>query len=159
MAELKSGITLLNGTNFPTWKIQCKMALMKEDTWSIVCGEEEAPDNADALVKFNKRRNRALSTIVLSVKDSLLFLLGEPEDPTEVWKKLSNQFQKKSWSNKLALRRKLYAMKLRNDGCVQEHIKGMMELFDELAVIGDPIEEEDRVVHLLAGAAVVVHAR
>ena len=150
MAELKSGITLLNGTNFPTWKIQCKMALMKEDTWSIVCGEEEAPDNADALVKFNKRRNRALSTIVLSVKDSLLFLLGEPEDPTEVWKKLSNQFQKKSWSNKLALRRKLYAMKLRNDGCVQEHIKGMMELFDELAVIGDPIEEEDRVVHLLA---------
>ena len=74
------------------------MALMKEDTWSIVCGEEEAPDNADALVKFNKRRNRALSTIVLSVKDSLLFLLGEPEDPTDVWKKLSNQFQKKSWS-------------------------------------------------------------
>ena len=150
MADGKSVITPLNGSNFATWKIQCRMALMKEGVWSIVSGDEVAPENDDDGRKFNKRRDRALSTIVLSVSTSCYYLLGDPEDPVEVWEKLSNQFQKKSWSNKLALRRKLYAMKLNNDEPVQQHIKGMMELFDSLAVVGDPIKDEDRVVYLLA---------
>ena len=33
---------------------------------------------------------------------------------------------------------------------VQGHIKAMTELFNELAIVGDTIEEEDRVVYLLA---------
>ena len=33
---------------------------------------------------------------------------------------------------------------------MQEHIRTMTELFEELAVVGDPVNEEDRVVHLLA---------
>ena len=67
-----------------------------------------------------------------------------------MWKKLSDQFQKKTWANKLALRRKLYSLRLREGDAVQEHIKEMTELFDELSVVGDPVSEEDRVVHLLA---------
>ena len=33
---------------------------------------------------------------------------------------------------------------------VQQHVKVMTEVFETLSVIGDPIIEEDRVVHLLA---------
>ena len=33
---------------------------------------------------------------------------------------------------------------------MQDHIKSMTELFNELAIVGDAIEEEDRVVYLLA---------
>ena len=33
---------------------------------------------------------------------------------------------------------------------MQEHIKMMTELFNELSVIGDKVSDEDRVVHLLA---------
>ena len=33
---------------------------------------------------------------------------------------------------------------------MNEHIKTMTEIFEELAVIGDAVSEEDRVVHLLA---------
>ena len=33
---------------------------------------------------------------------------------------------------------------------VHEHTKAMTELFEVLAVIGDPVTEEDRAVHLLA---------
>ncbi len=42
---------------------------------------------------------------MLSVDPSLLYLLGDPEDTVAVWKKLFDQFQKKSWANKLSLRR------------------------------------------------------
>ena len=53
-------------------------------------------------------------------------------------KRLSDQFQKKTWANKLELRRRLYKMRLKGDS-MQSHIKGMMEIFEALAIIGDPV--------------------
>ena len=29
-------IVALNGTNYPTWKVQCRMALIREGLWGIV---------------------------------------------------------------------------------------------------------------------------
>ena len=76
---------------------------------------------------------------MLSVEPSLLYLIGDPEDPVVVWKKLADQFQKKTWANKLELCRKLFSLRLKDGDSMQDHIKGMTEVFDE-----------DRVVHLLA---------
>ena len=152
MAESKSAVFVpLSGSNYPTWKVQCRMALVKDGLWSIVNGTETIPDEGhmDRRVKFETRRDRALALIVLSIQPSLLYLLGEPDDPVAVWRKLSDQFQKKTWANKLVLRRRLYSLKLKEGDSVQKHIREMTEIFEELAVIGDPVKEEDRVVHLL----------
>ena len=112
---------------------------------------EAAPGRGnDRYAKFLTRRDRALAIIVLSVEPSLLYLVGDPEDPAAVWGKLANQFQKRTWANKLELRCNLFSLRLKNGESVQEHIKAMTEIFDGLSVIGDPISEEDRVVHLLA---------
>lgn len=144
------GVVLLDGSNFGTWKIQMKMLLIKEGNWSIVNESEDVPMEPTEYRKYMARRDRALASIVLGIDHSLLYLLGDPEDPVIVWKRLCQQFQRKSWANKLALRRKLYGLKLKDDGLMQDHVKSMVEIFDELAVIGDEIEEEDRVVHILA---------
>jgi len=95
----------LNGANYPTWKVQCQMALMKDGLWSIVNGSENPPPQSETerYTKFVARRDRALTIIVLSVEPSLLYLIGEPEDPVAVWDKLRNQSQKKTWVNKLHL--------------------------------------------------------
>ena len=79
----------LNGSNYATWKIQCRMALIKDGLWSIVNGTEEAPGEdaaAERHTKFAARKDHALATIVLSVEPSLLYLLGDPQDPIQVWK-------------------------------------------------------------------------
>jgi hypothetical protein len=49
MAESKIvAVVPLNSTNYSTWKIQCKMALIKEGLWGIVNGTERAvTENAD----------------------------------------------------------------------------------------------------------------
>ena len=80
----------------------------------------------------------------------MLYLLDNPEDPIVAWKKLSDQFQKKTWANRLALRRKLHTLQLKDGESVQDHIKAMTELFNELTAVGDAISEEDCVVYLLA---------
>ena len=152
MAESKtSAIVPLKGANYPTWKVQCRMTLVRDGLWGIVSGTETAPaEGGDRRSKFLARRDRALATIVLAVEPSLLYLIGDPEDPVAVWEKLQNQFQKKTLANKLALRRRLHSLQLKDGESVQDHIKAMTELFNELTIVGDAIEEEDRVVYLLA---------
>ena len=118
---------------------------------STKSGTETAPaEGGDRRSKFLARRDRALSTIFQAVEPSLLYLIGDPENPVAVWEKLQNQFQKKTRANKLDLRRRLHSLQLKDGESVQDHIKAMTELFHELAILGDAIEEEDRVVYLLA---------
>ena len=154
MAESKTTVTIvpLSGKNYPTWKVQCRMALMRENLWSIVDGTELPPATSETekYQKYVARKNRALAMIVLSVDPALLYLIGDPEDPVTVWKKLADQFQKKTWATKLELRRKLHSLRLKDGDSVQEHVKAMIEVFDGLSVAGDPVSDEDRTVHLLA---------
>ena len=110
MAESKMSVTIvpLNGANYSTWKIQCRMALVRDRLWGIVSGTETEPtEGGDRRSNFLARRDHALATIVLAVEPSLLYLIGDPEDPIAVRQKLQNQFQKKTGANKLALRRRL----------------------------------------------------
>ncbi len=100
MADSKTMYVVpLKGSNYPTWKVEIRMALMKDGLWRIVTGEETAPGNEAERVEFDTRRDRAFATVVLSVDTSLLYLVGEPEDRVVVWGKLAAQFEKKTWAN------------------------------------------------------------
>ena len=115
---LKSNMVPLTENNYATWKIQCWMALIREGAWPIVNREEIMPEldlerrreSEEARRKFKIRYGKALTTIVLNVIPSLSYLLGDPEDPVKVWETLENQFQKRSWANKLTLKRKLSSL-------------------------------------------------
>ena len=85
---------------------------------------------AEKRAKFMTKRDRALAVIVLSVDPTLLYLLGDPDDPVVVWRKLADQFQKKTWANKLGLRKRLYSSRLKEGDSVQEHIRKLTEIFD-----------------------------
>ena len=126
------------------------MSLMKDGLWSIMDGSETAPEvESEGYPKFFTQRDRGLAIIVLSIDPSLLYVFGDPADPVAVWKKLSDQFQRKTWANNLVLRRRLHSLRLREGQSDQTHVKAMTELFDELSVVGDDVDKED-LVYLLA---------
>ena len=67
--------------------------------------------------------------MVLAIDPALLYLIGDPDDPIAVWTTLQNHFQKKTWANKLALRRtELLSLQMKDGESVQEHIKATTEL-------------------------------
>ena len=153
MAESKVvAVVPLSNTNYSTWKVQCKMVLVKEGLWNIVNGTETEPEgSAERRAKFVARRDRALATIVLAMEPSLLYLVGpDPTDPVVVWRALADQCQRNTWANKLELKRKLFSLRLAEGGSVQQHIKCMSEICDEMSAISETVSEEDRVVYLLA---------
>ena len=115
-------IVALNGESYPMWKLQCKMALVREGLWGLVSGTEECPDPMTEA----KKHTKYLATIVLAIETSPFYLLGDPQDPAIVWEQFSQQFQRRTWANKLSLRKKLFTM--RGDS-MKEHIKRMTEVF------------------------------
>ena len=160
MADSKAvTIVPLIGSNYPMWKIQCRMALMMDGLWGIINGTEIAPGEAhtDRHAKFVSRSDRALVIIILSIDPSLLYIFGDPKDPVEVWTFLSSQFQKKTWASKLVLRRRLHSLRLKEGQSIHDHVKALTETFNELSVIRDAIKEEDRVVYLLASLPEFYH--
>ena len=42
---METKLVNLNGTNYATWKVQCKMALIRDGVWNIVNGTEIVPDS------------------------------------------------------------------------------------------------------------------
>ena len=145
--EHKTNIVLLNETNYATWKIQIKMYLIKEGLYEFVDGTATPPGadaSAEQLSKYSIKKSRALAIIVLAIEAKLLYIVGDPVDPLVVWNKLRDTFQRKTWSNKLRLRRRLYGMKLKDGQNLQDHLREFTEIFDELAVIGDALEDEDK---------------
>ena len=61
MAEAIKSVSIvpLKGSNYPTWKLQCRMVLLKEGLWSIVNGTERAPrgEDEEKLAKFAARKD------------------------------------------------------------------------------------------------------
>ena len=123
------------------------MALMREGLWDIVAQKETEPSENEAKLHthYMSKKKRALAIIVLSLDLLLLYLLGEPSEPDEVWTTLENQFQK-MWVDNLAVQRKLHSTKITDGESVQET---MTKLFNELSVNGDVVKE-DKVIYLLA---------
>ena len=105
MDKSSENVNLLDGKNYATWKVQVKMLLMKDELFSIVDGTEVAPTEQTVLRKFIARRDRASAILVLIINQNLLYIIGDPVDPKIVWEKLRDTYQKKSWANKLRLKR------------------------------------------------------
>ena len=84
--DYKHNQIVLNDSNYATWKIQCKMALMKDGLWGFVNGMETIPDSNDveATHKYHIKRDRALATIVLAVDPSLLYIFLEMNPKTHL---------------------------------------------------------------------------
>ena len=61
MADSKTvSIVPLNVLNYGTWKVQCRLVLMKDGVWSIVNGTEAAPAQSEgsARAKYMARRDK-----------------------------------------------------------------------------------------------------
>ena len=100
---------------------------------------------AVAQTEHQKKAQKALSTLVMAISTSQLYLITSCE---EAWDALYNHFERSTLANKLMLK-EYFRMEMKENITIKAHLKKMKELTDKLAAIGAPISEEDQVVTLL----------
>jgi hypothetical protein len=148
----KLSIENLNGfENWATWKFQLEHLLRAKGLWGFVTGNETlaAGANPQAQAEFQRRGDRAFSTVVLHVSPKQLYLITSCKSTKEAWDTLRNNYERETLGNKLFLKKSYYRTMMPEGMPVQEHLKNMKELGDRLAAIGAPIPEEDQMVTLL----------
>lgn len=150
-SEDKWTIDKLNGSNWTTWKFQMKHLLLGRELWSVVDGSETLADGAgaEAQSSFDKKCQKALSTLVLSISSSQLYLITSFDKPKDAWSALCSHFERNTLANKLFLKKRFFRMEMKEGTSVEKHLKSMKELSDQLATLGSVITEEDQVVTLL----------
>ena len=121
-------------------------------TLGYVDGAEQLPENANAQTRteFQKKSQRALSTIVLAIDTPQLYLVTSYDQPKDAWDALKNHLEHETLANKLFLKKKYTTFMAQMKGTsIETHLKDIKEITDKLAAISTPIPEEDQVVTLL----------
>ena len=147
----KWSIDKLESSNWATWKFQMRHLLLAKELWGHVDGTEVLRDGVTAAVRaeFQKKSQKAFSSIVMAISSSQLYLVTSCEQPKDAWDALRNHFERDTLANKLLLKKRYFRMEMREGTSTEAHLKHMKELTDKLAAIGAPISEEDQVVTLL----------
>lgn len=147
----KWSIDKLDNSNWITWKFQMRHLLLAKGLWKYVDGSAVLADDADDRMRtdFSEKSQKALSTLVMAISTSQLYLVTSCEKPQEVWDALRGQFERDTLANKLFLKKRYFRKEMKDGTPIEAHLKEMKEITDKLASIGAPISEEDQVVTLL----------
>ena len=101
-------IDKLDGSNWTTWKFQMKHLLLAKGLWGVVDGTEELAENAAAerRAEFQKKSQKAFSTIVLAITAAQLYLVTSCEQAKDAWVALRNHFERDTLANKVFLKKR-----------------------------------------------------
>jgi hypothetical protein len=78
-------------TNYNVWRLKVKVLFKRENMWEFT---ETKTIPAAFLVHIGGRqlKNKAISFLVMAVKDDLVNIIAEHDDPADAWRALQDQF-------------------------------------------------------------------
>lgn len=124
------------------WKFTLKMILMHEDLFDCVTNED---------VKDEKKKQKALAKICLSVGPSALSHVRNAKSPYEAWQNLERAYEDKGLCRRLGLLRSLFGMKLCETEGMLSYLSKITELGQQLSDIGSALDDEFLAVIMLSG--------
>ena len=97
----------------------------------------------------NLMLEKAHSLIVLSLTDEVLREVGEETTAAGMWTMLEDKFQKKSLTNRLYQKQRLYTLQMSENISVRDHLDNFNQVIWDLQSIGVKIDDEDQAIILL----------
>jgi hypothetical protein len=143
----------LNDKNYHTWKQKIELLLAFRDFDEVVFGDPP-PDMAtdeEVAYAFKRLDAKAKAVIGLTLSDEHLEHVRDAQTAADMWKCLMNVFQRCSLLNKLAMRRRFYAVSMEGDEYMLGYINRVRHIADELKSMGCVVGDEEVVMAILNG--------
>ena len=138
-------IEKLNSNNYAIWKYKVELWLVKEDLWEVTT--EDKPDEPSA--DWLRRDGKAKAHIGLLVDDSQLIHIKGKQTAKEYWEALRCYHERGSLTSKVFLIKRICRLRMPEDGNMEEHISGLINLIDKLTSMGETLAEKWMVAFLL----------
>ena len=150
MEEVFRVMLLEGSSNYRTWKFSMEIVLMANELWSIVDGTESKPGGETSSTTWEKRAQRALAIISLSLTPMEQQHIIDCTSPKEAWDILVKLYEGKGRNRKFMLLTELFG--LRMDGVdMSTFLRTVKEKISELASIGTKIDDDIKLGIILNG--------
>ncbi|KAK2996081.1 hypothetical protein RJ640_000862 [Escallonia rubra] len=144
--EGKGKIEKFNGMNFQWWKMQVEDYLYQKDLYLPLVGEKPEAMNESEWVLLDRK---ALATVRLSLTPQVAFNISKEKTTAAVMKALEKLYEKPSASNKVFLMKKLFNMRMSENGSVVDHLNDFNDVTNQLESFGINFDDEIRALLLL----------
>lgn len=132
------------GSNYNNWRFRMETLLEELDLLALVQDGNELETE-----KSKKKDRQCKNLIVQHVHDDYLEYLKDSQSAAEMWKSLSDVFEKKGFKNQLILKKELLCLKFDGKTKLTEHFLKFDQIIRELKSAGCAMEENDIVCHLM----------
>lgn len=138
--------------NFTTWKVRIKLALEEEDLLQFIEVKElTKPTDIDELKKFKRDTIEAMKILIDSVKDHLVTSIASFTTARDMFSHLQGTYEVNNLSREITLRQQLLNIKMAKEDFVISYFMRILELKNQLGLIGHNMEEKDLVMITLNG--------
>jgi hypothetical protein len=135
-------------TSFALWQVRMLAILSSYGIKDAVFGRENLVEPITD-TRWREIDDKALSIIQLCLSNGTLQEVLEETTAQGLWEKLQNLFMKKSLTNRLRLKLRLYTLRMNEGGSLSEHISEFASVINELAKIDAKVDDEDQALLLL----------
>ncbi|KAK2967224.1 hypothetical protein RJ640_000698 [Escallonia rubra] len=132
--------------NFQWWKMQVEDYLYQKDLYLPLVGEKPEAMNASEWAILDKK---ALATVRLSLTPQVAFNISKEKTIAAVMKALEKLYEKPSASNKVFLMKKLFNMRMSENGFVVDHLNDFNGVTNQLESVGINFDDEIRALLFL----------
>lgn len=141
----------LNGSNFTNWKFKIQTLLEGANAWAIVTGDEQKPAATTQTEDWEKRENKAKVLLKMSVKDNVIAHIRDCKSSAEIWTKIKNLYETHNTNRVLALKSKLFSMRMDERESATAFVARIKDVKDGLGAIGVAVADEDLVAITMNG--------
>jgi hypothetical protein len=137
--------------NFRSWKHRIQLILEENELLDHIKKMLPEPEDEEAKAKFKKNEVKAKRILTDSIKDHLIPNVSELKTPKEMFDALTRLYESKNTSRKLTLRHQLRNVTMNKSETMVNYFMKISQIKDQLAAIGDPVEDVELVTTTLNG--------
>lgn len=153
-------ITKLTTTNFMTWNLQVHALLDGYNLAGHLDGSTPAPEQTitiddavsvnPAFTKWRRQDRLIYSALIGTLSPSIQAMVTNTKTAQDVWKALSTTYATPSRGHiqQLRLQLKQYT---KGDKTIDDYMRGLTTRFDQLALLGKPLDHEDKIEYIVDG--------
>uniref|UniRef100_A0A8D9E7F0 Retrovirus-related Pol polyprotein from transposon TNT 1-94 n=1 Tax=Cacopsylla melanoneura TaxID=428564 RepID=A0A8D9E7F0_9HEMI len=137
-----------NGSNFQNWKFRVEGQLLENDC--KVCLEPSFQKQLEkGEEKAIKKDNRAKNILIQCLRP--LTIVREKRTAFDMWRALSETYEKKGMCGKILLKKKLLGTRMTPNETIDNYILRFESVLSELRTVDSEMSEDDTICSFLMG--------
>lgn len=121
------------------------------NAWSIVTGDEQKPNGGPQEQDWEKQENKAKVLLKMSMKDNVIAHIRDCKTSADIWMKIKSLYETQNTSRVLALKSKLFSMRMDERETATAFVARIKGVKDRLGAIGVAVSDEDLVAITMNG--------